>query len=200
LNFRAAWLLNRFGVDLLLFLPHFTRAGQPIDIATGSPTKAALSDQIAKRIGSMAVLDKTDRGNESRIRQTTIDALSSAMQRGCSPENIAAGFRTTGLIPGDREALLTSVRRFLSDGTHWSLLCRRLPALAGLSRRWGVGSPAGGRMLNAAASPRWRMVQLHAARRISSPIEFKRTVVPSHDITKNKLKNRVPDWARVDRS
>ena len=116
LNFRAAWLLNRFEIDLLIFLPHFTHAGQPIDIATAAPTKAALSAQIAKRLGALAAFDRSDRGTASRIRQLTIDAFISAMQKGCSPENIQAGFRAAGLFPADRGALLASARRFLSDG------------------------------------------------------------------------------------
>jgi hypothetical protein len=116
LNFRAAWLLDHFGVDLLIFLPHTTHAGQPIDVATAAPTKVALSDQMSKRLGTVATFEKGDRGNAGRIRQLTIDAFISAMQKGCSPENIQAGFRAAGLIPGDREQLFLSARRFLSQG------------------------------------------------------------------------------------
>jgi hypothetical protein len=97
------------------FLPHQTHAAQPIDIATAAPTKVALSDEISKRLAPL-LLDKGDRGNASRIRQMTIDAFISATQRGCSPDNIRAGFRSAGLFPADRQALLTHAQRFLSDG------------------------------------------------------------------------------------
>jgi hypothetical protein len=108
LNFRAMWLFDHYGVDVVLLLAHTSHAFQPLDTSINGPAKAQLKREFIRQMPRLRELDPAARGKAAMMRQIVVEGFESAMDHAASRSNIASAFRKTGMVPVNPKAVCDS--------------------------------------------------------------------------------------------
>ena len=118
-NFTAALILYLFNIDLLLIPPHTSHLLQAFDVAVASPLKTYFKEHLIKeKFDSFFANGFADAKQTAKdLRSSMIRAFLDAMCKSTTPSNIHEGFRSSGIVPIDRNVPLSS--EFAVDATDY---------------------------------------------------------------------------------
>jgi hypothetical protein len=110
-TFEAIHLLDKSGVDVLVFPPHATHIIQPLDVSINSPLKIQFQKNIYQLAIDHGMFSLTGESNTSFTgtwRPISIESFLNAFDTSANRKNIKSAFRATGIVPLDSHIPLTS--------------------------------------------------------------------------------------------
>jgi hypothetical protein len=108
LNFKAMWLFDHYGIDIVLLLAHTSHIFQPFDRGIASPAKAQLKREFIRQMPRLRELDRATRGKAALTRDIVVEGFESSVGHAASRSNILSAFRKTGMVPVNPKAVCDS--------------------------------------------------------------------------------------------
>lgn len=105
ISFLSAYLFHLFNIDLILIPPHTSHLLSVFDVSIASPLKTFFTHELNKLNFNPA---ESTQKNLTFFRTFIINSFLNAMTKSCTPSNIMAGFKKTGIFPLNPEIPLSS--------------------------------------------------------------------------------------------